>query len=199
MRPAVVVSLLVLILLSGCGLNVTSADLFVLTRTGQGQKLTMLVSDGGTIRCNGGRTRALPNALLLQARDIAAQPRHRRQGPSHVPAEAGQRVHLSGPAPGRNAHVRRHLSNGEAPGAGRGPSCSPYRPLRVAAGSRPEGQPSRTLPFDRARAWARSTKSSRFIAARKSRVTRRSRAFSDRRSSRPCFASSPKSTVAAIP
>jgi hypothetical protein len=72
MRPAVVVSLLAVILLSGCGLNVTSADLFVLTRTGQGQKLTMLVSDGGTIRCDGGRTRALPNALLLQARDIAS-------------------------------------------------------------------------------------------------------------------------------
>ena len=36
------------------------------------------------------------------------------------------------------------------------------------------------------------------MAARKSRVTRRRRAFSERRSSRPCLASRPKSTVAAI-
>ncbi|RDJ93938.1 hypothetical protein B4Q13_18415, partial [Lacticaseibacillus rhamnosus] len=35
--------------LAGCGLSVQSADLFVLTRTGQGATLTMLVSDGGTI------------------------------------------------------------------------------------------------------------------------------------------------------
>lgn len=60
------------ILLSGCGIDMTSADLFVLTRTGQGQTLTMLVNDGGTIRCNGGHTRALPNALLLRARDLAS-------------------------------------------------------------------------------------------------------------------------------
>jgi len=55
-----------------------------------------------------------------------------------------------------------------------------------------------TLPFDRARACARSMKSSRLIAARNSRVTSFSRADSERRSSRPCLASSPNSTVAAI-
>ncbi len=59
-------------------------------------------------------------------------------------------------------------------------------------------QPKRTLPLDRARAWARSTKSSRLVAARNSRVTSLSRAFSERRSSSPCLASSPKSTVAAM-
>ena len=53
-------------------------------------------------------------------------------------------------------------------------------------------------PFDRARACARLTKSRRLIAARNSRVTSRSRAASERRSSRPCLASSPNSTVAAI-
>jgi hypothetical protein len=72
MRSAGVFTVLGALLLSGCGLNVTSADLFVLTRTGQGQTLTMLVSDGGTIRCNGGHTRPLSNALLLRARDIAS-------------------------------------------------------------------------------------------------------------------------------
>ena len=65
-------------------------------------------------------------------------------------------------------------------------------------GRRRARQPKRTFPFDWARACARSMKSRRFVAARNSRVTRRSRAFSERRSSSPCLASSPKSTVAAI-
>jgi len=57
--------------LTGCGLQVQSADLFLLTRSGQGGTLTLLVNDGGTIRCDGGRTRPLPDPLLLQARDLA--------------------------------------------------------------------------------------------------------------------------------
>ena len=59
------------VIASGCGLNVQSPDLFLLTRTGQGGKLTMLVNDGGTIRCDGGRTRMLAGPLLLRARDLA--------------------------------------------------------------------------------------------------------------------------------
>jgi hypothetical protein len=57
--------------LAGCGLSVQSPDLFLLTRIGQGDKLTLLVNDSGTIRCNGGRRRQLPDPLLLQARDLA--------------------------------------------------------------------------------------------------------------------------------
>jgi hypothetical protein len=57
--------------LAGCGLNVASADLFVLSRTGQGKSLTLLVNDGGTIRCDGGKAKSLPDSLLLDARDIA--------------------------------------------------------------------------------------------------------------------------------
>ena len=57
--------------LGGCGLNVQSADLFLVTRTGGGPKLTLLVNDGGTVRCDGGSARSLPDALLLQARDLA--------------------------------------------------------------------------------------------------------------------------------
>jgi hypothetical protein len=59
-------------LLSGCGLGVQAPDLFLLTRTGQGQRLTMLVNDGGTIRCDGGRARQLADPLLLQARALAS-------------------------------------------------------------------------------------------------------------------------------
>ena len=71
-------------------------------------------------------------------------------------------------------------------------------PRRLVAGGRRPDQPKRTFPFDRARACARSMKSRRLSAARSSRVTSRSRAFSERRLSRPCLASSPKSTVAAM-
>jgi hypothetical protein len=57
--------------LAGCGLDVQSPDLFLLTRTGQGAKLTMLVNDGGTISCNGRSPQRLSDPLLLQARDLA--------------------------------------------------------------------------------------------------------------------------------
>jgi hypothetical protein len=57
--------------LAGCGEDIQSPDLFLITRVGQGQKLTMLVNYDGTIRCNGGRSRQLPDPLLLQARDLA--------------------------------------------------------------------------------------------------------------------------------
>jgi hypothetical protein len=56
---------------SACGLNVQSADLFALTRTGQGGKLTLEVSDGGTLRCNGGHARNISSARLIAARDLA--------------------------------------------------------------------------------------------------------------------------------
>ena len=58
--------------LAGCGLNVQSADLFLLTRVGQGSRLSLLVNDGGKIRCDGGRPRRLSDPLLLQARDLAS-------------------------------------------------------------------------------------------------------------------------------
>jgi hypothetical protein len=58
--------------LAGCGFDVQSPDLFLLTRTGQGKKLTLLVNDGGTISCNGRRPRSLSAPLLLQARDLAS-------------------------------------------------------------------------------------------------------------------------------
>jgi hypothetical protein len=61
-----------LALMTSCGFGVQSADLFQLTRTGQGRRLTLLVNDGGKIRCNGGRARRLSDPLLLQARDLAS-------------------------------------------------------------------------------------------------------------------------------
>jgi hypothetical protein len=55
---------------AGCGFTVASPDDFLLTRLGQGTKLTLLVNDGGTIRCNGGKARPLSSALLIRARDL---------------------------------------------------------------------------------------------------------------------------------
>jgi len=57
--------------LTACGLDVQLPDLFLLTRTGQGSKLTLLVNDSGTIRCNGGKTKQLSSSLLITARDLA--------------------------------------------------------------------------------------------------------------------------------
>jgi hypothetical protein len=70
MRIAVAV-LSTVVVVTGCGFDVQSPDLFQVTRTGQGQKLTLLVNDAGTIVCNGGKPKALPDRLLLQARDLA--------------------------------------------------------------------------------------------------------------------------------
>ena len=58
--------------LSGSG--ETSPDLFLLTRAGSlpGARLTLLVNDGGTVRCNGGAPRMLPDPRLLDARGIAS-------------------------------------------------------------------------------------------------------------------------------
>jgi hypothetical protein len=57
--------------LAGCGLQIQEPDLFLITRTGQGKTLTLLVNDSGTISCNGGKTKMLPDPLLIQARDLA--------------------------------------------------------------------------------------------------------------------------------
>ena len=56
---------------AGCG--AAYPDLFILTRSGElpGARLTLLVGDGGTVRCNGGEEQRLPDPLLLDARHIA--------------------------------------------------------------------------------------------------------------------------------
>jgi len=58
--------------LAGCGLNVQAPDLFTVTRTGEGQTLTMLVNYAGTVSCNRGPAKMLPDPLLLVARDLVA-------------------------------------------------------------------------------------------------------------------------------
>ena len=55
---------------AGCG--GPSADLYVLQRSGsiEGAKLRMVVGDGGTVRCNGGKQYEISSAQLIDARAI---------------------------------------------------------------------------------------------------------------------------------
>jgi hypothetical protein len=73
MIPAAGLTVLLAAVVAGCGLQVGSPDLFLLKRTGEGRTLTLLVNDGGTIRCNGGASKQLSDPLLLSARDLATE------------------------------------------------------------------------------------------------------------------------------
>jgi hypothetical protein len=77
--------------LGACG--APSKDLFVVTRSGSipGARLSLIVNDGSTVRCNGGATRKLGSENLLQARalerdlePLAKQGRHLAPGPAAV-------------------------------------------------------------------------------------------------------------------
>jgi hypothetical protein len=83
------IALAVAAALGGCGLDVQSPDLFLLTRTGQGPALTLLVNDGGTIRCDGGKARPLPDSLLIQARTLATDLNKDAKARLHLPPTRG--------------------------------------------------------------------------------------------------------------
>ena len=58
--------------LAGCG-QIRAPDLLVVHRSGSipGARLELLISDDGTLHCNGGKSRVLPSQLLLDARETA--------------------------------------------------------------------------------------------------------------------------------
>ncbi len=68
---AVVCALLGAIVLAGCGSP--SPDLFVVERTGAvpGARLTLIIDDGGFVRCNGGDRQQISSDQLIDAREIA--------------------------------------------------------------------------------------------------------------------------------
>jgi hypothetical protein len=118
--------------LAGCGLDVQQADLFLLTRTGQGPKLTLLPNDSGTIRCDGGKARTLPDALLIEARDLAQDlDNDARRGltikpmPGTVFSMGRSRFPIAPRAPTRSC---------------RRPRCSPPRPRSAPAACPDERQ-----------------------------------------------------------
>jgi hypothetical protein len=57
----------------GCGESVELPDLFVVTRTGGGEKLTVLINEGGEVRCNGGPAHQLSDPQLIQARGVTEE------------------------------------------------------------------------------------------------------------------------------
>ena len=89
MRPRWLAAVLLCAGLAGC-FNVQSGDLFQLTRTGQGKQLTLLFNDSGTVACNGGAAKTLPDPLLLEARDLATTLNDDAQAGLHIapPANA---------------------------------------------------------------------------------------------------------------
>jgi hypothetical protein len=87
--------------LAGCGVDQQAPDLFLLTRTGAGAKLTLLPNDSGTIRCDGGKARPLSDSLLIDARDIA----------QNLDKDARHRLTIA-PAPGTVFDYRIRLEHG---------------------------------------------------------------------------------------
>jgi len=77
------------VLLVGCG--TTAPDLFLLTRSGSlpGARLTLLVNDGGTVRCNGGAARPLSDPQLLVARRVQEDVSDDAQKDLTLPARTG--------------------------------------------------------------------------------------------------------------
>jgi hypothetical protein len=57
-------------LLAGCGESVELPDLFLIQRSGGAGRLTLLVNEGGAVRCNGGTKRQLSDAQLVLARGL---------------------------------------------------------------------------------------------------------------------------------
>jgi hypothetical protein len=76
--------------IAGCG--GPSADLYVLSRSGSipGAKLTMIVGDGGTVRCNGGKEHEISSAQLIDARAIVGD----LNGDEKEPGPARKMVNL---------------------------------------------------------------------------------------------------------
>ncbi len=82
--------------LDGCG--AASPDLFLVTRAGSGAgaHLTLLVNDGGTVRCNGGAPRPITDPQLLAARDVTSSIQKDAQKDLKLPAPSGSllRFHI---------------------------------------------------------------------------------------------------------
>src|SRR3954468_24407046 len=101
MRPRpLLLTLSATILVAGCG--TTPADLFAVARAGDvpGARLRVVISDGGTIRCDGGKAIELSDPELLDARQI--------QRDLQVPAE--HRLRLK---PGRGSVMRYRVISGD--------------------------------------------------------------------------------------
>jgi hypothetical protein len=66
------VLLLAILFPTGCGGGILSPDVFIVQRSGSvaGASLTLVVNDGGTVRCDGGPALPISDSQLVQARGI---------------------------------------------------------------------------------------------------------------------------------
>jgi hypothetical protein len=76
-------------MISGCGLNVELPDLFLVTRTGNGSKVTLDVNDSGQIRCDGGKQKTLTSSQLITARDLSDSLANDAKAKLTIPAPSG--------------------------------------------------------------------------------------------------------------
>ncbi|HSZ70092.1 MAG TPA: hypothetical protein VK756_07005 [Solirubrobacteraceae bacterium] len=68
--PYVFAVLLVAAVAAGCGESVELPDLFIVQRTGGSAPLTLVVNEGGAVRCNSGPARQLSDSQLVLARGV---------------------------------------------------------------------------------------------------------------------------------
>jgi hypothetical protein len=100
MRRAAAAGLLLTLALAGCG--TPSHDVFAVERAGTipGAKLRMIVNDGGSVTCDGGKAIAISSDELLEARDIGRE--------LEEPAQRGLRL-----APAAGSVLRYTVRTGE--------------------------------------------------------------------------------------
>ncbi len=98
------------VLIAGCGSP--AADLFEVKRSGDDRNanLTLLVSDDGSVTCNGGKRHPVPGELLLQARELRAAPVRAGRTAPRPRTRSRFRARLPCAYGGRNDHLLRHLA-----------------------------------------------------------------------------------------
>ncbi|HWX45889.1 MAG TPA: hypothetical protein VNY52_11290 [Solirubrobacteraceae bacterium] len=74
-RSAAAAVLVAAAIVAGCGESVELPDLFVVQRAGgaSGEQLTMVINEGGAVRCNGGPTYQLGDPQLVLARGLSEE------------------------------------------------------------------------------------------------------------------------------
>jgi hypothetical protein len=83
--------LLAILFPTGCGGGVLSGDLFEVKRTGSvpGASLTLVVNEGGTVRCNGGKPLPIGDPQLVLARGIQEELKEAVSNHQYLPPRAG--------------------------------------------------------------------------------------------------------------
>ena len=82
---------LLLLLPAGCGGGIALPDLFILQRSGNvaGASLTLVVNEGGTVRCDGGPPRPISDRQLVLARGIQEELKEQAANHLSLPAKPG--------------------------------------------------------------------------------------------------------------